>query len=154
MAIQAAFIEEELPCMLTDDELQSRGRMLCETIWQIDDTEAARTEAMKGFKQRLTGLNETQRKLAKVIRDRIETRMVRCVVRYHVPAEGAKRVMRTDTGEVVREEPMTDAEKQLNLFAAQAEFEQFMAREGIAPAEGETPKPPEDSDEIGEKPNE
>lgn len=131
MAIQQGRIELELPCALTDEEVQSRGRMLSETIWEIDDTEAARTSAMKKFKERLTGLNEQQRKLATAIRERVEKRMVQCAVLFHDPCEGIKRVVRLDTGEMVREEPMTDSEKQLNLFAAQAEFASFMQSQGV-----------------------
>jgi hypothetical protein len=148
------YTELELPCTLTDEEVQSRGRMPCETIWAIDETQAARTAAMKEFKERLVGLNETQRKLARVIRNRVENRMVRCLLQFHVPCEGTKRVLRMDTGEVVREEPMTDQEKQLNLFAAQQEFEKFMqnqcgkaeplSTEGGEPAGDE----PEDGGEV------
>jgi len=54
-AIQGGQLELELPCMLTDEEVQSRGRMLGETIWSIDETNTARTEAMKKFKERLVG---------------------------------------------------------------------------------------------------
>ena len=46
--IQQGRTELELPCTLTDEEVQSRGRMLCETIWVIDEVQKARTEAMKG----------------------------------------------------------------------------------------------------------
>ena len=63
---------------------------------------------------------------------------MRCAVMYHVPCEGQKRIVRTDTGEQVREEAMTEAEKQLNLFAAQAEFDEFMRRQAIGDAK--TPK--------------
>lgn len=114
--IQHSLIEKDLPCELTDAEVQSRGRMLSETIWAIDATNAARSETMKEFKDRLTGLNETQRKLAQAIQSRVEKRIVQCAQKFHVPVEGRKRVTRLDTGEVVLESAMTDAEKQLNLF--------------------------------------
>jgi hypothetical protein len=54
-----------------------------------------------------------------------------------------------DTGEVVTEEPMTDQEKQLNLFAAQQEFAKFMQDQGveIIPESGE---PAGDESESGE----
>lgn len=126
---QGLRVEMELPCALTDEEVQSRGRMLGETIWTIDETTAARTAAMKEFKERLVGLNETQRKLARVIRNRVENRMVYCAVHYHVPGEGLKRIIRTDTGEVVSEVEMTEPEKQLHLFASQRDFESFMEQQ-------------------------
>ncbi len=107
---------------------------------------------MKSFKDRLDGLAEQQRDLAKVIGDRVEERMVACVVEYHAPCEGTKRVVRTDTGEVVREEPMTDAEKQLNLFAAQAEFAQFLESQGLTGAAPADPQS-EPNDEQGPGPD-
>jgi hypothetical protein len=126
MGIQGGRIELQLFCALTDEEVQSRGLMLGETVSAIDQTQAARTSAMKDFKERIVGLNERQRDLARVIRERSEERMVSCAVRFHTPCEGMKRIIRMDTGEMVREESMTSSEKQLNLFAAQQEFERFM----------------------------
>jgi len=35
MAIKEGRIELELPCALTDEEVQSRSRMLGETVWEI-----------------------------------------------------------------------------------------------------------------------
>lgn len=154
MALQQGRTELELPCTLTDEEVQSRGRMLGETIWAIDDTQAARTAAMKEFKERLVGLNEQQRKLARVIRNRVENRMVQCAVQFHAPLEGVKRIVRMDTGEVVREEPMTDSEKQLNLFAAQGDFESFMKDQGIEPLPDKPDAPLDEPDAPLDSPEE
>lgn len=137
--------ERELMCALSDEEVQSRGRLLGETVTQIDDTNAARSSAMKEFKERLTGLNEQQRKLARVIRDRSEKRMVTCLIKFHAPMEGMKRTVRMDTGEVIGEEPMTDGEKQMHLFAGQQDFERFMKDQGVD-------KDPEPEDPEEKKP--
>lgn len=147
MVLQQSRIELELPCALTDEEVQSCGRMLGETVSQIDDTQETRTATMKEFKERLVGLNETQRKLARIIRNRVENRMVMCVVQFHTPAEGIKRIVRGDTGEVVDERTMTDSEKQMNLFAAQKDFEEFVKGNGI----GSTVDPLPDKELPGEK---
>lgn len=152
MALQEARTELELPCMLTDEEVQSRGRMLGETVSAIDDTNTERASAMKEFKERLVGLNEQQRKLARIIRNRVEDRMVGCVAQFHTPCEGMKRVIRLDTGETAREQPMTDGEKQLNLFAAQADFERFMGAQqlDLAATDPEFPEaaPPDEPEEA------
>ena len=138
-----ARIELALFCMLTDEEVQSRGLMLGETISAIDDTNTARSVAMKEYKERLTGYVELQRKLARIIRERSEERMVACWVIFHAPAEGMKRIIRSDTGEVVREEEMTSSEKQLNLFAGQQDFKEFMEGQGLVdPPEDESPEEP------------
>jgi len=114
-------IEIELACSLSDDEVRSRGDYLVELIARMD---------------------ETQRKVASAIRTRCEIRMVRCWVTYHEPCEGMKRVVRMDTGDVVSEEPMTDAEKQLNLFASIEDLEK------LAGGEPEPPKPDNGGDEA------
>lgn len=147
--MNGARIERELLCGLTDEEVQSRGRLLSETVTTIDEINEARTAAAKQFKERVTGLVELQRRLSKAIRERAEMRMVVCAVQFHRPSEGMKRIVRTDTGEVLCEEPMTDGEKQLHLFAAQSEFEKFMQGQGIAPLPAEPtedPEPPAASD--------
>jgi hypothetical protein len=144
MGIQTGHLERKLFCTLTDEEVQSRGSMLCETIWKIDETNSARSEAMKQYKERLVGLNESQRKLAHVIRERSEERIISCFAQYHTPSEGTKRIVREDTGEVVAEEPMTDAEKQLNLFASESDFEKYMEHQDIPEKpKGDDPDAPE-----------
>lgn len=144
MAIQEGRMELQLFCTLTDEEVQSRGLMLGETVSLIDDTNSARTTAMKEYKDRLTGLTERQRELAQIIRERSEKRMVECRVIFHAPSEGMKRVVRLDTGEQVREEPMTTAEKQMNLFASQKDFEEFMRDQTDAGANGDGESPADD----------
>lgn len=123
-------IELDLPCMLSEDEVQSRGMMLVETVAQKDDVAAAKRTVTKEFNDKLTALDERQRQLAVVIRSGIETRLVACELQFHTPAEASKRTVRLDTGEVVREEAMTPAECQTHMFAAYTEFENFMKAQG------------------------
>ena len=132
MANQLGRVELALMCTLTDLEVQSRGNMLGETVGSIDETNRSLTETRKRFKEKLVGLNETQRKLARILHERAEERMVDCVVQFHTPCEGIKRVIRMDTGEVVKENPMTNSEKQLNLFDSQLEFRKFMESQDVA----------------------
>lgn len=119
-------IELDLPCMLSEDEVQSRSMMLVETVAQKDDVAAAKRTVTKEFNDKLTALDERQRQLAHVIRTGIETRLVACELLFHTPAEASKRTIRLDTGEVVREEAMTAAECQTHMFAAYMDFENFM----------------------------
>ena len=132
-------IELELFCQLSEEEMRSRALMLAETVHTIDEVQAARTETAKEFREKLTGLLETQRKLSQVLHDGAEKRQVFCRAFFHVPVPGTKRIVRLDTGEVVREEAMSAAELQLNIFAPQEEFEHFMRGEGVDAA------PPEES---------
>lgn len=122
-------IELDLPCTLTDEELQSRSIMLAETVVQVDDVQEARSSSAKDFREKLVGLLERQRMLSGVLKTRIERRIVRCIVEFHTPAEATKRITRLDTGEVVREEAMTAAECQLNLWSSKVEFEAYMRKQ-------------------------
>lgn len=131
MATQGKRVELELYCALTEEELRSRALMLVEAVTAIDDTEAARTAATKEFRERITGLVETQRKLSKILRDQAERRMVQCAVLFHVPQEGTKRVVRLDTGEIAREEAMSAADLQLNIWNSPNDFIDFMRGQGV-----------------------
>ena len=77
--------------------------------------------------------------------------MVSCTVQFHTPCEGIKRIVRTDTGEMVREERMMNSEKQLNLFAAQSDFDSYMKSQGLG---NDLPKASLGEDEIDECRNE
>ena len=57
--------------------------------------------------------------------------MVSCAVQFHTLCEGIERIVRIDTGKMVREEPMTNSEEQLNLFAAQSVFDAYMKSQGL-----------------------
>jgi hypothetical protein len=124
-------IELELFCTLTDEEIQSRGMMLVETVRLKDETNRAQKESAKAYRETLTGLDERQRDLSRIIRERAERRMVRCAVLFHAPTEGTKRIIRVDTGEIVREETMTQAELQLNIWDSQVEFEKYMKEQEV-----------------------
>jgi hypothetical protein len=132
--------EMELPCALSDEEMHSRSMMLVETVNQKIDTSAARTVAMKEFKDRLTAIEERQRELSNILSTGIEKRMVQCVAEFHSPVEATKRITRLDTGEVVKEEAMSAAECQLHMFGSVAEFERYMREQ----------TPPADAPETGE----
>ncbi len=142
MSILGKRIELELACTLGEDELQSRSLALVETVTAKDEVDAARKAVAKEFRDKLTGLDERQRLLSRVIRSGIEHRMVACLVKFHVPAEATKRIIRLDTGDVVREEAMTESECQLHMFASQGEFERFMGSQ-------QTPEPGDAEPEAG-----
>jgi hypothetical protein len=144
-------IELELFCQLTEDEMRSRALMLAETVHTIDDVQSARNATAKEFRERLTGLMETQRKLSRILHDSAEKRLVVCRAFFHIPMQGTKRTVRVDTGEVVSEEAMTPAELQLNIFASQQEFEKFLRGQDVEerpdddapPADPDKPRPPD-----------
>ena len=106
----------DLVCELDDDELRERGNTLSATALEYDKVEADKKEATKEFSDQLKELRGTIRKLSGIIRRKSETRPVACIVEFHSPVTGTKRITQKDTGEFVRDEPMTAQECQNNLF--------------------------------------
>jgi hypothetical protein len=106
----------DLLCELDEDELRDRGRMLSSTLIEYDTVEADKKEATKGFSEQLKGLRGTMRRLSVCIRTKTETRPVQCIVDFNSPVNGTKRITRIDTGEFVRDEPMSAQDCQNNLF--------------------------------------
>jgi hypothetical protein len=110
----------ELWCELDDSELLVRGQMLGAVVAEYELVEVQKTDAVKEFRDQLDALSQQRSKLGGIIRRKAETRMVNCAVQFHAPVPGSKRITRLDTGEFVRDEPMTAAEHQGNLFTPDA----------------------------------
>lgn len=106
----------DLMCELDDDELRERGATLSSTALQYDVVEDQKKSATKEFSDELKQLRGEMRKLSVIIRAKKETRPVLCMMDFHSPATGIKRITRMDTGEFVRDEPMSSQECQNNLF--------------------------------------
>jgi hypothetical protein len=109
-------ITREILCDLDERELAEVAQRLGLTTLKIDEVEAEKAEAVKGYKETISGLRESARKLSTVLQNRAEVRPVECVVMFHAPEKGMKRIVRKDTGEIYRDEPMTAPELQQNLF--------------------------------------
>lgn len=116
-------IEMELPCDLDDQDVTERALSMSTTMTEIDEVDSAMRDASKAYKERLQFLRGRLRALGRAVKDRSERRIVRCAVNFHEPIVGMKQIVRLDTGELVKEEPMTDSEKQKNLFAPSIEPE-------------------------------
>lgn len=106
----------ELVCDLDVAELSERAQMLSLTTLKIDEVEDNKATVGKAFKEELNGLREQARKLSRALRNRSEVRPVVCMVVFNSPVQGTKRIVRRDTGEFYRDEPMSSQECQNNLF--------------------------------------
>jgi predicted secreted protein len=113
-------VTREIVCDLDERELAEVAQRLGLTTLNIDVVEAERAEQAKGYREKLAGLRESARKLSTVLQSRSEVKPVECLVMFHTPAQGTKRVVRKDTGEIYRDEPMTALELQQNLFGDEA----------------------------------
>ena len=101
---------------LTAEELALYARQLAAAAEAYDEVDERRADVAKDFKEQLQNLRGEIRRLARLVRSKKEKRSIACSVAFHTPVSGTKTIMRTDTGEVVREEAMTETEMQERLF--------------------------------------
>ena len=106
----------DLMCELSQDEITDRAQQLSSTVVRFDEVEIEKKNSAKFYSDQLASLGGTIRRLSTVIRQRAESRPVVCGIMFHSPVQGSKRIVRTDTGEIVRDEPMSALEHQNNLF--------------------------------------
>jgi hypothetical protein len=106
----------DLMCELGQEELNERAQQLSSTVVRFDEVELEKKNSNKQYADRLNELGGAIRKLSGIVRQRAESRPVKCAVLFHSPTVGTKRIVRKDTGEIVREEPMSAVECQNNLF--------------------------------------
>lgn len=109
-------IDLELWCDLTDAEVQERAQQLGAAVAEYDQVDSDKKDSMKQYTDQLKEISGRMRRLSRIIRNRTEQRMVRCAVQFHTPVASTKRILRLDTGEIIREEAMTMAESQQHLF--------------------------------------
>jgi hypothetical protein len=141
-------LELTLPVDFTQEELDDRRDRLSSAALRYDAVEEEKKTSNAHFTDQLKALRGEVRSLAKAIRRKKEDRDVPCVARFHDPSPFFKTVIRMDTGEVVRAEPMTHDERQDNLFEDVEEIQRMYAiedgRQEIEPPADEAPPPAED----------
>jgi ribosome modulation factor len=108
-------IKRSLICTLTDEERRNYGIKLATTLEDIENVEAEKKRSADHFKDRVGGLQATADDLRRKVSTGQEWRDVECVVKFCEPDKAHKQIVRTDTGEVVSTEIMTESDKQLKL---------------------------------------
>ena len=101
---------------LSAEEVAMYGRQLAGVAEAYDEVEERKADVAKDFKEQLQNLRGEIRRLARLVRTKKEKRTVTCGVAMHTPTVGTKTIVRVDTGEIVREEAMSEAEMQERLF--------------------------------------
>ena len=120
---------ETLECALTADEIGQRGRNLSTTLLEHDAKEEQKKDAAKEFAEELKAFRLDMKILSQTIRRGTELRKVEVEVRMHTPRPGMKRTVCLDTGAVVRDEQMTEAERQASLFEEERQLEGMFGAE-------------------------
>ena len=108
-------VERECYVDLTPEEVRAKGEELALKIQEIDEDQAELKKYAKTERSRIQGLVNESKKTAECVRQRRELRMV--PVDILDAGNGKVHEVRTDTGEVLRERPMTDKERQRSLPA-------------------------------------
>jgi hypothetical protein len=128
----------DLEVRLTPKELQQKGQEMASTMLQYDEYEAEKKAIANDLGAKMKELHAKLTALAKVTKRKTEVRSVECEVQLNTPETGTKRIIRTDTEEIIKELAMTLAERQTELFA-QDEIERLQAMFDLK----EDPPPPE-----------
>ena len=105
----------------TADELQFQGNELAASLERRDELEIAEKGRREQFKSDMEEVSGHIRRVTTGIRRRGEMRATPCTVLFHKPQVGKKQIVREDTGELVKEEPMSPGECQEHLFQEKPE---------------------------------
>ena len=115
MADPMPVFQEMLRCALTDEEVATRADRCARVVKERDEAETTRKNVNKAMKKAIDDLDLEIRALAYEVRDRAAYREVNCLDRENHEA-GTMETVRLDTGEVVRDRPLTAAERQLSIL--------------------------------------
>jgi len=110
--------KEFLKCMLTNDEKLDLSSSLAEAYTGIQELEEQKKSAMSALKAQIDSKTADATRMARLVHDGYEMRHVECETIYDLSLKLAT-VLRKDTGEVLKERPMTQDELQeeLKFFA-------------------------------------
>ena len=103
---------EAVRCALTLSELRALGDELAAVVREHQEVYDAKAATVAEFGGRLKDLIARAHKIADTMRAGYQMREVVCILLMDTPREGMKQVVRLDTQEVLREEPMTANELQ------------------------------------------
>lgn len=109
-------VTEFLRYNFSEDELRQKSKDLALSVTRQARTQEEQKAAQAQFKQRIETEQAEIGRLSNNINMGWEMRNIDCIVEYHKPAQGTKRIVRLDTGEVVRESAMSAHELQEELF--------------------------------------
>lgn len=107
-------VKMTLECRLTEEELKASSKTLADALRQRRGHESSLETFKSQMKAQITQLEGTINEMEGRINSEKEFRMVECEVTFDYQT-GMKTTVRKDTGEQVREEKITDEERQLHL---------------------------------------
>ncbi len=123
---------EYLRCELTDTEIADTARDLARANSRKASIDQQKKEADAQLKAEIQAQESIIARLSALINSGHEYRNIECRVELDTPTSGRKTIVRLDTGEIVSEKPMTDADRQMVMdlqTAAEAAEEEARAKE-------------------------
>lgn len=103
-----------LICKLTQDEVKRAGKNLAEALQRKRELESRLESVKQQIKGEITSAEGDAQKFEQLVATESEGRMVPVDLRFDFK-RSVKETIRTDTGEVVKSEPITDEERQREL---------------------------------------
>jgi hypothetical protein len=110
-----AKVVETCKVQLSAQELRQMGDDLAQTIRQLVELENEKAASASAFAGSIKSTQTKAKVLAVTIGNGYELRPVECTVVYMMPRHGMKQIIRMDTSEIVREEPMNADELQADF---------------------------------------
>jgi len=107
---------ENLKYEFTEDEITALAKKLAYETRTLEELRDQKKSVVSDFTNKITGAEASISMLANNINNGYEYRYIDCEVSFNNPEAGQKSIIRIDTGEIVRIEDMTQAERQQNLF--------------------------------------
>jgi hypothetical protein len=103
---------ESLKYVFNANELRDLGEQLAREAQRVFDLEAEKKATTASYGASIKAANNRVADLAEKMNNGYELRDVECMVMLEDPRPGQKRIIRLDTNETVRVEPMTMGEMQ------------------------------------------
>jgi hypothetical protein len=105
-------VTEYLKYTFTDEELLALSKTMAKKNQDLGEVEDDKKRITADFSAKIQSFESEISALARKVYSGYEHRNVECKVLFHTPDIGMKTVVRTDSGEVVREEAMSTSERQ------------------------------------------
>lgn len=106
---------DPLPCKLTVEELIQKGVELCDMHTKAEQLEKEFDGIKKHYKSQIEDAEKKVLEMRDQIQTRREYRQVECSIAYDFDDKKKKVYYRNDTGEIVREVPISEHELQEEL---------------------------------------
>lgn len=107
--------QEYLKYQFSEDELKDASKKLAYENQNFDELEDAKKALTSEFTSKINSSRASISKLSSNINNGYEYRYIECEITMDAPETGQKTITRTDTGEIVRIEEMSDREMQGEL---------------------------------------